>query len=325
MIALTTGLNLLTGCDHRNETAVPANVLAQVDGQAITEQNFRHWWGEHRPGPDTAGNREAVLERLIARSAQAQAARKAGLDLDPVVREQFEDLLIRRLEEIQLFPKIKAVEVSTAEVEQYYQSNLTSKFSLPEQSRLAVLWFNTRGEAPLAARYRPRLERARAAVLDDPQRFPVQDGFGILAIQNSEHQPSRYKGGDLGWLASSDSPGLRATVERIGRQLHEPGDVSAVTESGDGLLVVRLIDRKPARVRELASVYGEIRRKLLHEKQQQVEQQFRAEITDDATVTRYTDHLSALSNLAAPDTSSLAASAPAHFNSPFAKAPQSRE
>ena len=210
-------------------------------------------------------------------------------------------------------------------MEAYYQSNLLTKFTLPEQTRLAVLWFNTRGEAPLAARYRPRLERARAAVLSDPQRYPVQAGFGPLAIQNSEHQASRYQGGDLGWLEPSDTPGLRSTVEKVGRQLKEPGDLSPVTERGDGLFVVRLIERKPAHIRKLAAVYEDIHRKLLREKQQQVEQRYQSEITAKATVTRYAEHLSAVSNLPTGETSSFAAVPPARFDSALANASQPRE
>ena len=325
LVLLGAGIALFTGCDSRTEHAAPANVLATVNGQPITEQTFRYWWEEHQPGRDIPTNRKAVLDRLIERSAQVQQARQAGLDQDPVVVEQMEDLLIRRLQETRLFPRVRALDVSASEVEAYYQSNLLTKFTLPEQSRFAVLWFSTRGEAPLAARYRPRLENARAAVLNDPQSYPVQNGFGTLAIRNSEHQPSRYKGGDLGWLEPSDAPGFLGTVERIGQQLKEPGDVSPVTESGDGLFVVRLIERKPARIRELASVFDEIQRKLLHEKHQQAEQQFQAEISRAAAVTRYSDHLSALSNLPASDASSLAARAPARFDSPIANGPQSRE
>jgi len=324
-LLLGTSFTLVTGCGQRHQTAVSANVLAEVNGQPITEQAYRYWWTEHQPGPDTARNREALLDRLIARSAQVQAARQAGLDHDPILMEQVEDLLIRRLEETRLFPQVRAVEVSASEVEAYYQSNLLKKFTLPEHSRLAVLWFNTRGEAPLAARYRLRLENARAAVLSDPQRYPVQAGFGTLAIQNSEHQASRYQGGDLGWLGASDTPGFRTTVEKIGRQLKEPGDLSPVTESGDGLFVVRLIERKPAHVRELAAVYEDIHRKLLHENQQEVEQRFQSEITANAAVTRYAEHLSAVSNLPMGETSSFATVPPERFDSALANASQPRE
>jgi len=241
------------------------------------------------------------------------------------VTEQVEDILIRRLQETRLFPRVKAVEVSANEVQSYYQSNLETKFTLPEQSRLAVLWFNTRGEAPLAARYRARLEKAREVVLNDPRSYPAPQGFGTLAIQNSEHQPSRYKGGDLGWLEAADQAGFRTTVERIGQQLKEPGEVSQVTETRDGIFVVRLVDRKPARTRELATVFNEIHRKLLHEKRQQVEEQFETEITRTATVTRYANNLSAVSDLPSTHATSIAANQPGRSNPPTVNASQPRE
>jgi len=319
------GITLFSGCGSKTKTAVPAEALADVNGQPVTAKTFRYWWQEHRSGSDTSKGRETLLNELIERSAQVQEARRAGLDQDPVVMEQVEDILIRRLQETRLFPRVKAVEVSATEVESYYQSNLATKFTLPEQSRLAVLWFNTRGEAPLAARYRARLEAARAAVLNDPQSYPAPQGFGTLAIQNSEHQPSRYQGGNLGWLESSDRPGFNTAVEQIGRQLKAPGDVSPVTETGEGLFVVRLIERKPARTRELASVFDEIHRKLLREKRRQVEEQFETEITQAATVTRYAENLSAISDLPSARPSALAANLPGQFDPPTVNAPQPRE
>jgi len=316
-------LSLLTGCHQEPAANAPSGVLAEVNGQPITEAAFKYQWLQRHTGADTTQAREAMLDQLIQRSILVQQARAAGLDADPVVVEQVENLLMHRLEELQLQPKLAAVEISPEEVEAYYQQNREAKFTRPEQRHLAVLWFNTRGQAPLAARYRPRLEQARDAVLSQPDAYPAEQGFGALSIHNSEHRPSQYKGGDLGWLEPSDVPGFVSEVLQIGQQLSRPGEVSPVVESGDGLYVVRLLDLRPGGPVSFTSVAPEIRHKLRREKQQAVEVAFRQRIEQAATIVRHPDHLSALEGLETSPTLTVAGSSdPSALATPEARASQ---
>ena len=68
------------------------------------------------------------------------------------------------------------------------------------------------------------------------EAFPIAAGFGPLAVGNTEHKSSRLMGGDLGWL--DDAPGSdpwRNAVLEAAAALHQPGELSAVTATKDGL------------------------------------------------------------------------------------------
>lgn len=314
----------VSGCGDR--TAEGPDVLATVNGQAITAAQFAHQRESQGGGADSAESRRATLDDLVRRSVLAQQARAAGLAEDPEVVAQIENLLVRRLRETQLEPQCAAITVSDDEVTAWYEAHKASRFTVSARDRFAVLWFGTRGLAPLAARYRPRLEAAREAVRNDPAAFPPEAGFGPLAIDCSEHRASRYRGGDIGWIDEGVPGGdeLVSIVAEIGRQLAAVGDVSPVTETTDGLVVVRLVDRVAGGVKELAEVRDEIRHSLLAAKRRALEEDFESAALAGADIVRHADRLDGLRIPGEPadhnGTSALAAIA-----TPGAPAPASRD
>ena len=290
---------LVAGCG-RQESVAP-DVLATVDGRAITEQAFRYWW-EKQPMVDTPKTRQMLLDKLVGRSSLAAAARAAGLDEDPVVAEQVESLLISRLKELELQPKVAAIEVSDDAISAIYESRKQTHYTAPERSQIAVLWFATRGVEPLVARYKPRLEQAKKAVLAQPGGVPVAEGFGKLSITNSEHAPSRYKGGIIGWLETAPhvDPWRAATLE-IAAELVRPGQVSDVIARDEGLFLVRLIERKPARIRDLAEVREVIMRELKAKQRDVIEREFNERMQLTAKVRRFSERLASISGLSTRD------------------------
>ena len=278
-----------------------AGVLAVVEGRPVTEAAFRHWWENRRPAADTPEVRGGVLSRLIERSALAQAARQAGLDQDPVLAEQIESLLIARLRETRWQPHLEALTVTEAEVRAAYEARSGDAFGQPESTRVAVLWFNTRGQAPLVARYRPRLEEIRRQIVADPAAFPVASGFGELASGNTEHAASRLKGGDLGWLDSglSTDP-WRVAVLETAASLPQPGDLSEVTANASGLFLVRVIERRAARVQSFDEARPRLERSLLEQRRSEATQQLMSDIVAAASVQRFDERLAALAPLPPP-------------------------
>jgi parvulin-like peptidyl-prolyl isomerase len=238
---------------------------------------------------------------LIERSALAQAARQAGLDQDPVLVEQIEALLIARLRETRWQPHLEALTVTEAEVRAAYEARSGDAFGQPESTRVAVLWFNTRGQAPLVARYRPRLEEIRRQIVADPAAFPVASGFGELASGNTEHAASRLKGGDLGWLDSGPSTDpWRVAVLETAASLPQPGDLSEVTANASGLFLVRVIERRAARVQSFDEARPRLERSLLEQRRSEATQQLMSDIVAAASVQRFDERLAALAPLPPP-------------------------
>ena len=290
-------LLLLGGCGEK-QTQPKAVVLAEGEGWTVLAEDFRHWWGT-RPGPaDSPQARTEVLDRLVERATLAAAARQAGLERDPETAAQIESLLIARLQEVRLAPQLAAVKVSDEEVRARYEAQTASTFTQPEAVRVALLWFNTRGQQPLVDRYRPRLEQIRAEVIAGGDSFPATAGFGPAAVGNTEHRPSRLIGGDLGWLelGPGSDPWHHAVLE-LAAPLQNPGDLSEIVAGKDGLFLVRLIERRAAALKPFAAVSAEIRKGLVEEQRKRLQEEFTQRIISQAQPERFPAALAALADL----------------------------
>lgn len=285
------------------EPAADPGVLAVVDGRAVTEGDFQAWWGKRPAAADSPKSRQEVMDQLIERSALAGAARRAGLDRDPGLAAEIDRLLIARLQATQLQERLDRVEVSEADLAAEYERGRTTRYHQPERVRVAVLWFETRGQEPLAERYRPRLEAVRAQVRQAGAALPATNGFGDLARTHSEHRASRFRGGDVGWLPESGAADPWGTAVRgLAATLREPGDLSEVSATPAGLFLVRLIDRQPGADQPFAAVREQIRRTLRADRRRQVEEQFRQEILQAARVERPPDMAARVAAIRLPST-----------------------
>ena len=290
---------LLAGCGKKESQPEPG-VLAKGDGWSVRGDDFRHWWST-RPGPaDSPQARTEALDRLVERASLAAAARKAGLESDPETVARIEAILITRLQEVQLAPQLEAVTVSEDEVRAVYDARRESAYTQPEAVRVAVLWFNTRGQQPLVDRYRPRLEQIRTEMMSGPDQFPAAAGFGPLAVGNTEHRASRLSGGDLGWLdVTPGSDSWRKTVLDLASTLKNPGELSEITAGSDGLFLVRLVERRAAAVKPFESVSAEIRRSLVDQQREKLREEFSGRILAESRPQRFAGAIAAVSGLPA--------------------------
>lgn len=302
-------LLMLSACRERadqpsaqGEESVQAEVLAQGDGWTIRAGDFRHWWASHPGAGDSPQARGKALDAMIERAVLAQAARQAGLDRDPETAGRIESLLIARLQELELNPLLEAVEIPDDEVRAHYDALRDSTYTKPETVRVALLWFNTRGQPPLVARYRPRLEQIRADVSAGGDEFPVAAGFGPIAVGNTEHRPSRLRGGDLGWIEVN--PGIdswRQEVLDLAAPLKNPGDLSAIVAGQEGLFLVRLIERRASAVRPFETVRAGILEGLVAERRKRLQEEFARRILSQAQAERFPAALAALGDLSSRD------------------------
>lgn len=125
-------------------------------------------------------------------------------------------------------------------------------------------------------RIRQRLLEARSKALVQSTNETSVRGFGRLAVEYSEDQITRYRGGDIGWVRSdrSDSRLDRAVINAL-FALPQTGAVSDVVETAHGLYVVKLLEDRPERVKPLDAVEPAIRHQLLVQNQQRLEFQWK--------------------------------------------------
>lgn len=199
-----------------------------------------------------------VLHRLLFEEGVAR-----GLDQDPDIRRQVEDMN-RRLVVQKLVKEFQDVPpITDEEILEYYEDN-ESRYSTTTLRARHILV----REEKLADELRSKLET-------DPESF-VQ-----LAKENSVDTASARKGGDLGFFGHGRMvPEFEAAVFA----LREPGDMSDVVKTQYGYHIIRLDERREGQKRPLAQVREQIRSSLRHEAVQARTQESYDELKERANI-----------------------------------------
>ena len=307
VLAVVVGLSF-TGCNRptARSAAEASPVLAKVGDREITVAQFEAEAARRAAARRPVTDKNALLQELVDREASLQRAHRAGLDQDPEVRREFENLLIARLVAREVTPRREAVAITPEMIQAEYDAH-RDRYTKPEQARLAMLFLeaNTKTSEARRSEIRVRLEEARvqAAALQTTNRSRGVVGFGALAPRYSDDQVSRHRGGDLGWLARGERPSrLPEAVVATGWAL-EKGAISDIIEAPEGFYVVMKTDARDASTTPLESVQPAIRQSLLAREHKRLEDAFREETRTAAAIEIRTQALAAVT-LPTPDTRS---------------------
>lgn len=263
-----------TGCRDHEQSKVDADVLARVGTTEIrTKDLVAEIERRQRLVHDNA-DREALLEDLITRQAMVARALHLGLDQDPKVRRNYENLLIGELKARELEPGIRALEVTAADLKLASEPQPASAVRSGPVSEFAILssLARNRPSPQKRAQMVERLTEARQRALQLPAA--IRD-FSELAIDYSDDQASRYRGGQVGWFDHAPAK-YRFPIEVLeaGFQLRSPGEISNVIETTNGVFLVRLMARRSAGEPAPASDETLLRQKILAQKQSEAQAEF---------------------------------------------------
>ena len=192
-------LGFFSACSK--QTGPASDVLAKVGSREIRIEDLRKEVERrrniHRPVPD----KETLLQEMVDFEAMLQRARKAGLEGDPQLQREMNNLLVGKFMERELTPRLAAVKVTAEEVKAEYEKNI-AKYTKSAQIRLAILHLgaDSKTSETKRAELRARLTEARDKALENLTRTDLRQAspdFGTLAIDYSEDQASRYRDGRL--------------------------------------------------------------------------------------------------------------------------------
>lgn len=295
--ALVAGLVvvLATGCGKKEEAATTETVtpaepppLARVGDRVITEDDFNREVERRiasgRPVQDTTD----LLDEMIERATLLHQAGEAGAENDPEIQRALENQLLSHWLEQTLQQEKNAVSVTDEELRAAYEADLAA-YTRPAMMRVALLYRQappTLREEERAA-IREELVAAREEFLRDPAAATQNgriSGFGALAAQASEDAVSRYRGGDIGWHQTGrDAYRWPVDIMETAFAL-PPGQPSDVMAADDGFFVVM----KSGEQAELVTPFEEakvlMRRRMIREKQQEVEASFRERIKQGVAI-----------------------------------------
>ena len=292
-------LLVAAGCHRRPPEDPSAAPVAWVNGQVLTRAEFERELarslelpdGSTAPTPDQLGAlRRTVLQAGLDRLLFVQEAAKRGVEIPPAEVEQrlqrmradwppeeFEALLAQRHQTLdELRAELRA---------QLVQEKLFHELVYP---RVAVTEEEIRAELDAHPELLQEPEQVHAAQivvkeLDQAKeiRAKLREGakFADLARERSLSADAK-DGGDLGWFPRGVMPPqFDAVAFSLGT-----GQISDVVTTDYGFHIFKLIERRPARKKDLASVRAEVERQLLRAKQEQAQTDFVTQLRSKADI-----------------------------------------
>lgn len=219
-------------------------------------------------------DREAIAKQLAEyewRYADSEQWQRTRADILPRLTADLEGRSrVKRLE-----AAVRALpEPSEADARAYYESK-SALFTEPEQVRLSLILLKVDPAATPAVWARAGAEAERLLA-----RLREGEDFAKLARAHSA-DPSASQGGDLGYVHRGMLP---ETIERQFVDGLQPGQLSAPAKLLEGIAIVRMDARKPARLREYDEVARNARELLQRSRADEAWAKLKADLRAGATV-----------------------------------------
>ena len=202
-----------------------------------------------------------MVEAMYVRRAMATTARSVGLADQPDIAAAIKFATDKVLSDayLQKFndqhrPDAKLID---AQVKAVYAAKKET-FKAPEQVHVAHILVMDKDDAAGKAKAEKLLAEAQAGA-----------DFAKLAKDNSSDASSAVKGGDLGLVSHGK---MVPEFEQAAFALDKPGQLSAVVKRQFGYHVIKLIEKKPARIQSLDEVRPELEKQYIQQSLQTARQ-----------------------------------------------------
>jgi parvulin-like peptidyl-prolyl isomerase len=226
--ALCAGLLMLAACAERNDGET---VLARVDGDAVTESDFRRELGlrpfARQEYLETLPGRKEMLELLVRRRIVLSEAERTSFVRRPDVKKKVDDIDAE-------FRRRQQDAREQLIVGEYFRHLQERDLKVTDQD-VRDFWSNEK-----EVRAAHILFQDAAGAQKALERLKGGAKFESLAKELSQDPATGRQGGDLGWL-------MRGTlVPEFEEALFslKPGEVSGAVESPYGFHVVRKTDER---------------------------------------------------------------------------------
>jgi hypothetical protein len=275
---LVCGLWLAAGCRPDARVALTvrpldSNTIASVQGGVISRESYRQKLKERvgqTVAPLSGAAKEAVLEAMIRQEAVYAQAKAAKFDAEPEVAALIRNLIVSRFLEREM--SAEEPRVTPEEVQQYYNEH-GEEFVMPATARGAIMFFRAAGK--MAPEKRAALQQQASLILAEAGQITQEADFARLVQRHSEHQATRYRGGDLGWMTREQCEvALGAGVSAALFALKRPNSFAPLLETPDGFYILKLRALQEPRLRPLAEVEEFIRYRLLRQQRSRREEEF---------------------------------------------------
>ncbi len=277
---------LLAACARRGPPPLDPGVVAMVNGEPIPVAEFERELalayevpeGATVPAPDQlVALKQTVLRELVDRQLLLQDAKAKGIAVAPEAVRTAVAQLKAEYQDGRFQEALAQGRLTESEFEQKTAARLTVEKLVDEvvYQRVAVTEEELQGylDAHAAEFQEPEQVHAAQIVVKDLEdarrlRDELHRGakFGDLARAHSLSADARL-GGDLGWFPRGVMP---PEFDAVAFSL-QPGQISDVVTSEYGFHLFKVLERRPARRKDLTQVRREVERRLLRDKQEKAQ------------------------------------------------------
>lgn len=236
-----------------NSYAQKSEVVAQVGNKAITLEDFNKKYNEVRSQSVNPPSKQVFLEDLVRYEVGVQEAKKRNLEKDPIVLDQFSQVMYRALLEKEIGPTITKIQVSDKEMEAWYKNN-------PEIRSSHILIEHKAGATP--AQIAEAKKRA-TEIYEEVKKS--KRPFEEMVRLYSDDALSKQMGGDIGWQSRVTLvPNYYEALNSL-----KVGEIRGLVETQFGFHIIKLTGRKTfenANKRQIrAAVFDEKRKQIFNE------------------------------------------------------------
>ena len=242
---LLAGLALAIGLGSAQAQDDAVNVLAEINGEPITERELDLLIEQQTQGRSDIppAQRRQFLDEVINLTLLAQAGASAGLDADPELRARLNNNRRTSLAQAFVRDMTRTEPVAEALVRERYQAEYG-------------------GSTPVEYKARHILVSERDQAAGIIERLGNGEDFAELARQYSQDGSSE-RGGDLGWFAAGDMVApFAAAVSEL-----DAGELAAEpVETRFGWHVIRLDETRETRAPAFEDVARALRMRIINER-----------------------------------------------------------
>lgn len=268
--------------------------LAVIGGSTVTVEKFKSEM--ERRGHNMSGNftslhqKNALLEEMVRTELIYAAAIDAGYDRKPEVLAAVKRIITSKFWEDGISSEFLKIKTDDIEIEAYYRQH-PEKYMVPQMIRWAVIQIAVPQKATDEKKSElfKRAELARAEALKfDPETL----SFGPVAVNYSDDQVTRYRGGETGAITTKENNTYwdKEVIEAL-FSLKTPGEISPVITAPTGFYILKLMDIKESELKPLEEVKEMIRYQILTDKKIKTEQDFLEKLKSKISVSVNNDLL----------------------------------
>lgn len=268
LLALGVGIYSYFYYQHQKEVIATIGDFEITKSEFITQMNYR--------GGNNISelNKEILLYEMIEKKLFLNKAKSIRLEDDKMIQRAYNAMLRGEIRRQFIEEKRKKIVITEGEIKRYYQSH-KSEYKLPLKRKIAIVFFKKRAKDKAREQKRAEEQFAELINLYTQNLLPEPSkGFGKYAIAYSDHQVSRYRGGELGWFTKDTKTLWEKKVLDRAFTLSSVGDISEIIETSKGYYLTRLMEEKKEKYRTLLEVKSTVRYQLLMSKQKAIKENF---------------------------------------------------